>query len=174
MRNYRNKFKGYLADLAAKKPAPGGGSVAALVFCLGRALMEKAIVYSLSKSPQLSRGLKDLKADRAKTFPYIDRDAELFAKVIAAQGKSRIAWLKRSEALTLDLGSACLRAAGSYRAGRSLIKKGILSDFDLGIKLIETALNGSLDSLYANAVMFGKLNLAAAALKKGLKSWPRS
>lgn len=173
MKNYRQNFKTYLTDLGAKKPSPGGGSAAALVFCLGSALMEKAIVYSLDKSPQLSSGLKILKNSRTKIYPYIDLDANLFAKVMSSKGAKRLAWIQKSEGLSIELGQNCFRAAILYRKA-GLIKKGILSDFKLGINLIEAALRGAIDSLHSNSVMFGRLNPKTAILEKGLKTWPKS
>jgi hypothetical protein len=173
MKNYRQNFKNYLTDLGAKKPSPGGGSVAALVFCLGSALMEKAIVYSLDKSPQLTTDLKILKTSRAKIYPYIDLDAKLFTKVMANKGAKRLIFIKKSEDLSIELGQNCLKAALLYRKA-SLIKKGILSDFKLGINLIEAALRGAIDSLYSNSAMFGKLNPKTEILEKGLKTWPKS
>lgn len=173
MKKYRQDFKIYLKDLGAKKPSPGGGSASALVFCLGSALMEKAIVYSLDKSPQLTSSLKILKSARAKIYLYIDLDAELFAKVMANKGAKRLVWIKKSEGLSIDLGQHCLKAALLYRKA-GLIKKGILSDYKLGLNLIEAGLKGAIDSLYSNSAMFGKLNPKTAILEKGLKIWPKS
>jgi hypothetical protein len=135
--------------------------------------MEKAIVYSLDKSPQLSSGLKILKNSRTKIYSYIDLDANLFAKVMSSKGAKRLAWIQKSEGLSIELGQNCLRAAILYRKA-GLIKKGILSDFKLGINLIEAALRGAIDSLYSNSAMFGRLNPKTAILEKGLKTWPKS
>ncbi len=40
----------YIEDLAAKMPAPGGGSAACLVSCLGISLLEMAVNFTLGKN----------------------------------------------------------------------------------------------------------------------------
>ena len=47
---YRNQsIKKYLDDLAAKKPAPGGGSAAALAGAVGVALLSRAVNFTVGK-----------------------------------------------------------------------------------------------------------------------------
>lgn len=47
---YNKTLKKYIEDLAAKMPAPGGGSAACLVSCLGISLLEMTVNFTLGKS----------------------------------------------------------------------------------------------------------------------------
>jgi formiminotetrahydrofolate cyclodeaminase len=61
VRMYKNgPLEKYILDLAAKKPAPGGGSAACLVSCLGISLLEMVVNYTLGKSAyeKYGKGLK--------------------------------------------------------------------------------------------------------------------
>jgi len=96
MKNYRKNFKSYFSDLAKLKPSPGGGSAICLSFCLSVALIEKAVNYSIStrlktakdkaKNKRLKSGLKILAGLRTKIYPYIDKDAVIFKKIMSSYG----------------------------------------------------------------------------------------
>lgn len=60
--SYRNHtLKRYLDDLAAKLPAPGGGSAAALGAALGAALVSMVVNFTIGK-PRYAQYDKELKA----------------------------------------------------------------------------------------------------------------
>jgi len=176
MKNYRAEFKPYLQDLAKRKPSPGGGSVTALSFCLGISLLEKAINYSLPKvgvhsCMPLQKGLVVLKRLKNKIYPGIDRDAEIFAKIMAHQGARRLKFIRQSEAMVVGLGRASQQAFLVAKALKSGIKKGIISDYFIGLELIKLAFFGCVANLEANARMFGRKNRRIAAFKKVLRKW---
>ncbi len=77
-------LKQYLDDLAAKLPAPGGGSAAALTAGLGQALASMAINFTLGK-PKYAEFEKDLVLDlerserlRREFLDLVDRDVEAY------------------------------------------------------------------------------------------------
>ena len=58
---YRDStLKQYLEDLAAKKPAPGGGSAAALTAAMGASLISMVINFTLGK-PKYAKYESELK-----------------------------------------------------------------------------------------------------------------
>src|SRR3989338_1210966 len=82
-------LKGYLDDLAAKKPAPGGGSAAALAACIGVALLEMVVNYTVGSekykkvADRFKKILKSLQDARAKLEIFIDEDAVVYDKLRA-------------------------------------------------------------------------------------------
>ncbi len=74
----------YLDDLAAKLPAPGGGSAAALTAALGQALASMVINFTLGK-PKYSEFQKELTLDleiserlRREFLGLVDRDVQAY------------------------------------------------------------------------------------------------
>ena len=169
MKNYRGQFKGYLDDLAKRKPSPGGGSVAALSICLGLSLIEKAVIYSLT--PKLKRQLSSLRSLRKKILPYIDRDGYLFGKIMGSIGKERAQFIKESEKLIVDIAKSCEKTFLLVKEIKSGIKQCIMSDCDIGLSLVKTALLGCILNLEANSKMFGKKNKNINSFKRSLKKW---
>ena len=158
MKSYRRNFKGYLADLAKKIPAPGGGSAICLSFCLGVSLIEKAINYSLNKEKKLSRYLNKLRDLKAKIYPFIDLDGKLFEQILGAKGKKKEYFLKQSENIIIDTAQACLRLFSLAKQVEFGIKKSIISDFHIGGEFVKLALKGCVLNLEANRKIFGKSN----------------
>lgn len=169
MNNYRKGFKKYLDDLGKPKPAPGGGSVVCLIFCTGISLIEKAINFS---SPaNFKKQLKKLQAIRKRIYFYIDRDGYLFDKIIVSRGKARTRAIKSSESLVIDLGQASLEVFFLAKEVKSGIKKGIISDFNIGLECAKIALLGCICNLDANEKMFGVKSEFINSFKKSLKKW---
>lgn len=170
--SYRKLFKRYLDDLSKKSSAPGGGSAASLVFSLGVSLMEMAVNFSINKAPgrRLNKYISFLKKMKTKVFSYIDLDADIFKQALKAKGKTRKDSLRRLNRITFDLGSSCIKILTYSADIRGLIKKGIVSDFDIGIKCVRVALFASVKNMEANSKFFGIKNDAKARyLKKYLK-----
>jgi methenyltetrahydrofolate cyclohydrolase len=77
-------IKQYLDDLAAKLPAPGGGSAAALTAGLGQALVSMVINFTLGKpkykefEPYLTLELGKSEMLRREFLDLVDRDVEAY------------------------------------------------------------------------------------------------
>ena len=82
---YRDSsLKLYLDDLAAKLPAPGGGSAAALTAALGQALVSMVINFTLGKvkyaqfEKDLTIELEKSEKLRREFLDLVDRDVEAY------------------------------------------------------------------------------------------------
>lgn len=154
MTNYRKEVKKYLTDLRKKGWQPGGGSAAALAFCLGVSLLIKSIRHS-QQSGAGKEKIKQLISLSNKVFPCIDRDGKYFSELIASKGKKREYNLKRTEKLTAEIIAAAQTASKLAKEAEPDIKKSIQSDFCLGQKFIEIAVLGVKLNSQANLKYFG-------------------
>ena len=117
MKEYRQEFKEYLEDIAKKTPHPGGGSCAALNFCMGISLIRMALTYSGVMSSKLTSELEELNRE---VFPFIDEDGNLFALLVKAKDElTKNGLLQKVQALTVTIGNNCgkiERLAGEINA----------------------------------------------------------
>ena len=103
----------YLADLAAKKPAPGGGSVAALFGALGSALVSMVCNYTIGKEKfkavedEIEKILADAEELRSTFQSLVDLDIESYGRVSQAyklpKGAEREAAVKETLLKSLDV-----------------------------------------------------------------------
>jgi len=91
MENYLEQpLSAYLADAAAKKPTPGGGSVAALAGALATTMASMAANFTAGKEQfrgvesQIQTDLRLLEEARRKFLDLMHRDMEAYATVMAA------------------------------------------------------------------------------------------
>lgn len=162
---YRRRFRKYISDLSARKPAPGGGSAVCLSFCLGISLIQKAINYSSDKDGRLKIKNNRIRAERYITaldklkenvFLYIDLDGQIFSKLMQSAAEARKQAVKESQTLLVDTGKASLKAFSLAKEIESGIKKSIISDFFIGLEYIKLTLLGCIANLEANASIFGQ------------------
>ena len=84
------KFQDYLDDLAAKKPAPGGGSAAAAAGALGVSLLSMVANFTIGKEKykdveaEIQQILDTAEKSRAELQKLIDEDVAAYQKVSAA------------------------------------------------------------------------------------------
>ncbi|MCK4912336.1 MAG: cyclodeaminase/cyclohydrolase family protein [Candidatus Omnitrophica bacterium] len=169
MKCYRSSFKKYLDDLGKRKPAPGGGSAVALIFCTGISLIEKAIRYS--SLDKFKKQLEKLQILKKKIYLNIDKDSLIFAKIMSSKGTKRAQLVKQGESLIVDLGQTSLKVFSLAKEIESGIKKNIISDFNIGLECAKVSLLGSILNLEANEKMFGKESKFTDLFKKSLKKW---
>ena len=87
---YQDTLKKYLDDLAAKLPAPGGGSAAALTAATGAALISMVCNFTVGKEKYKSveDQIKDLLSSsetlREKLMSLVDEDVAAYKKVSSA------------------------------------------------------------------------------------------
>ncbi|MFA4991676.1 MAG: cyclodeaminase/cyclohydrolase family protein [Candidatus Omnitrophota bacterium] len=83
-------IKEYLGDLAAKLPAPGGGSASALSGAAGIALLEMVCNFTVGNKKykeseeDIARHLVSLRALREAFSALIDEDAEVYSRISEA------------------------------------------------------------------------------------------
>jgi len=129
----------YLDDLAAKLPAPGGGSAAALTAALGQALISMVINFTLGK-PKYSAYQDELVAELKKSedlrrefLSLVDRDVEAYNSKDSRK------------ALAIPLRAARLSYEG-IKIIPELVKKGninLISDVVSAGQLLEAAFNAA-------------------------------
>ena len=87
---YQDNLKKYLDDLASKKPAPGGGSAAALTAATGAALISMVANFTIGKEKyktaeeQIKEALSSSEAIREKLMSLVDEDVAAYKKVSQA------------------------------------------------------------------------------------------
>lgn len=83
-------IRDYVADLAAKKPAPGGGSAVALCATLGVSLLEMSCNYTIGNEmfkehrARIGQVLKELTSARDRLNQLLDEDVAAYSKVAGA------------------------------------------------------------------------------------------
>ncbi|MCM8780502.1 MAG: cyclodeaminase/cyclohydrolase family protein [Candidatus Omnitrophica bacterium] len=133
---YQNEtLKRYLEDLAARLPAPGGGSAAALTASLGAALISMVINFTLGKPRHtkytdfLNTALKESERFRKRFLELVDLD------VVAYRSKD----FGKSLDVPLEVARLCFK---SIKLCPHLIKKGnlnLISDVAVAAVLLESA-----------------------------------
>lgn len=147
MIGYRlNNLKKYLDDLAAKLPAPGGGSAAALTGSLGASLISMVINFSIGK-PRYARYEKFLNATLKKSEKLRKRLLDLVDLDVRAY-KSKD--LKESLAIPLEVARLCLEG---IKLCPELIKKGnvnLISDVGVAAVFLEAAFTSAVFNVDIN------------------------
>ena len=147
-------LKKYLDDLAAKLPAPGGGSAAAASAALGAALISMVVNFTLGKAKyaeyekELNKILKNSEKLRKEFLSLLDLDVSAY--------KSK----NIRDALGVPF-MVCRLCAQGIKLCHPLIKKGnlnLISDVGVAAALLEAAFS----SAYLNV----EINLRALGDKK--------
>ena len=166
---YREGFKGYLDDLASRKPAPGGGSGAALVGACGAALLSMVANFTIGKEKykgveaEIKEALASSEKYRKELAELADKDVEAYqglsaaytmpkesdeekAKRSGAIQKALIAALK----VPLETARACFEAA---KLCRTLLDKGnvnLVSDVGVGAEFLASGYKAALLNVEIN------------------------
>jgi len=152
----------YLDDLAAKLPAPGGGSVVALVAALGAGLLSMVSNFTLGKEKyrenqeEIEKILKRSEQLRKKLTELVDEDVRLYGEVSHAYklpgstGKEKGMRSKTIERAYKHALTVPLEVAGCCRQGLDLARRlvdignmRLVSDVGVAAGLLEAALKGA-------------------------------
>ncbi len=159
LKMYRdNTLKNYLDDLAAKLPAPGGGSAAAMTAAMACALISMVVNFTLGK-PKYAKYENELKKILEKSEKLREEFLELVdLDVLAYKSKD----LEKALNIPLRVCRLCLEA---LRLCPALINKG-------NVNLIsDTAVAGVfLESAFAAAYFNVEINLKLMGDKKLTKN----
>jgi formiminotetrahydrofolate cyclodeaminase len=176
MKNYRKKIKPYLDDLTKKGLGLGGGSAGALAFCLGCSLIVKSINHTKAKNNskvnknKLNNRLVKITRFKKEIYPYIDKDGQLFSKMIKSKGQDRKKYFKKVTQLLKTLARASQKVFLLAKELDFDIKKGIKSDFNLGLEFIKLSLLSAILNLEDNNKMSGKKDNYIKILKNNFKN----
>ena len=163
------KIADFLESVSATNPVPGGGSVAALAGALAAALGRMAIGFTLQKKRfeshqtklQEFRGL--LEDSLAELRQAIDRDAQAYAQVVAAQQlpkstepEKQIREQRLQEALRsatdvpMQVAELASRVMQSLLDLRPITNPHVASDLNVGFWMALAAAEGALDNVLIN------------------------
>lgn len=111
---------------------------------------------------------------RSKIQPFIDLDSELFGRIMREKNpEKRAEFIRESERLIVTLGLSCKGVFLLAKQAKAGIKKGILSDFSIGLECVRVAMTGCLANLEANCAMFGRQSKYIRIFRDDLKKWPK-
>lgn len=165
-------LKRYLDDLAAKMPAPGGGSAAALTAALGVSLISMVVNFTLGK-PKYERYERELKA-------ILDKSENLRQEFLNLVDLDVIAYKSKNLRDALDIPfMGCRLVFESIKLCPALINKGninLISDVGVAAVLLESAFVSacfnveinlkSLDDRKLTQAIRRELSLKAKIIKK--------
>jgi formiminotetrahydrofolate cyclodeaminase len=158
----------FAAELASKKPVPGGGGAAALTASLGTALNTMVGNFSMGKKKFID--CKEKHEDlinkgeilRERLVALVDKDAELFeplSKAYTMPSKTDDEKKQKSEVLQKCLKVACTapmetleltyQALLLHQEIQEISSKNIISDVGVGVQCLKAALN----SAYLNVLI---------------------
>ena len=143
---YNKSLKKYLDDLAARLPAPGGGSAAALVACSATALISMVINFTIGKpkyamyKTDLRKMLSKSEGMRKQLLNLVDLD------VLAFKSKD----IKKAISVPRQICKLCFEA---MQLCYPLIKKGninLISDVGVAAVLLEAGFSSALFNIKIN------------------------
>ncbi len=175
MLGYRKSLKTYLDDLAARKPAPGGGSAAALAGALGCALLSMACNYTIGKEKYKSqelkiRGiLKQAERLRKRFLALVDLDVQAYYKVFKSQKGNPKIYQKNLIAATRVPLEIALLAVKSYKFCPVLIKRAnkyLISDVYIAKELLKSCFKSAQFNVIINFLHIKDKRFIVQAKKK--------
>ena len=143
----QRSIKEYLDDLAARTPAPGGGSASALAGALGCALLSMSCNFTLGKEkykdvePRIKQALKQSEGLRKRLLALVDLDVKAYYKVFnSRKGKPDVYQKNLISATNVPL-EICRLAVSGYKLCPLLTKianKYLISDVRAGKELLKS------------------------------------
>jgi len=180
----QGSIRKYLNDLAAKKPAPGGGSAAALEAATGCALMSMVLNFTISNrryagvKKKAQRALKRSEELRKTLSKLIDEDVRAYARLSKGFRKLK----KNSPGLQRLYKDACnvpydicrLVNEGMDLCGELVLfgNKNLITDAAIAALMLESAFFGAKLNAYINLTHIddkgyaGKLDKVLSVLEK--------
>lgn len=166
---YGNELKRYLDDLAGKKPAPGGGSAAALAAAIGVGLISMVANFTVGKEryrdveEEMKEILSSAEVLRERLLKLVDEDVAAYKRLSEAYKlpkENNEAKRKREQAIQRGLKEAlscpfeiCKCCLSASRLCPMMTEKGninLLSDVGVAILLLEAAFESALVNVDIN------------------------
>jgi formiminotetrahydrofolate cyclodeaminase len=161
--SYKNKtLTKYLDDLAAKFPAPGGGSAAALTAALGASLISMVVNFSLGK-PKYAKYEKELRQ-------VLSKSENLRTEFLNLVDLDVIAYQSKNIRDTLDVPfMVCRLCLEGAKLCPALITKGnvnLISDVAVAAILLESAFSSAYFNVEINLKTLGDKKLSKVIRKE--------
>jgi len=155
-------LKQYVDNLAAKLPAPGGGSAAALTACLGASLISMVINFTLGK-PKYAQYENELKE-------YLAKSEQLRNALLNLVDLDIVAYTSKNIRDSLDIPfMVCRLCHEGIKLCPPLIKKGnvnLISDVAVAAILLESSFSSAYFNVQINLKLLGDKKLALAMNKE--------
>ncbi len=152
----------YLDDLAAKLPAPGGGSAAALTAALGASLISMVVNFTIGK-PKYARFEKELKT-------ILEKSEKLRQEFLRLVDLDVVAYESKNIRDTLDVPfMVCRLCSEGIRLCPPLVTKGnvnLISDVAVAAILLEAAFSSAYYNVEINLKSLGNKKLTKAIRKE--------
>jgi formiminotetrahydrofolate cyclodeaminase len=133
-------IEGFLGELAARKPTPGGGSVAALSGALAAGLIAMAAAFSQNEeSVEQARTLMNTLAE------LVDRDAQAFASRDLKEATQVPLQTAKHSYAVLKLASSLLEVCNPK----------VITDVGVAAKMAEAAVKGAMLNVEVNLASIG-------------------
>ncbi len=163
-------IKNYLNDLAAKMPAPGGGSAAALGAAMAASLVAMACEFTLGKK-EYKKHDRIIKIVLSRSIAMRKRLAELVDEDIKA-------YSVRDAKLSIQIpAEVCFLSHGVMALAQEVMDKGnkrLVTDAGLALLLAEASFSGALSYVEVNIAALKKKNSVNVKLLKKVKALRKS
>lgn len=153
-------IKRYVDDLAAKLPAPGGGSAAALTSTLGVSLILMVLNYTVGKEKykkfeaELNPELATAKELKKKLSILVDKDVEAYKRVSATfsseDGTIKEKSLKDAVGVPIEICNLSYEALKICRNVMDKTNKNLITDIAVAAEFLEAAYNSALFNIKIN------------------------
>jgi formiminotetrahydrofolate cyclodeaminase len=153
-------IKRYVDDLAAKLPAPGGGSAAALTGTLGISLILMVLNYTVGKEKYkkfeaaLNPALETAKELKKKLSLLVDKDVEAYKRVSATfnseDGTIKEKSLKDAAGVPIEICNCSYEALKICKNIMDKTNKNLITDIAVAAEFLEAAYNSALFNIKIN------------------------
>lgn len=151
--------KEYVQTLASKKPAPGGGSAAALTGALGSSLIGMSAQYSVGKSEsvvvnrKINAIINQAGVIQKRFIELVDLDAQAYANLVKAKKQDKRTYakaLKEANAIPKEIVKLSMKAVEltSYLAEHG--NKYLLSDVEAAAHMLLASCSSAKAMIEAN------------------------
>lgn len=153
----------FTARLAARTPAPGGGSAAAAAGAMGAALAEMVTSYSGGgDEPQLAEAMGRFSEARRRFLELVEEDAQAYLDTVGARraakaepgGTTESAWtaaIRRAAEVPLETARLARRCSLELEALGHRMRPYMKSDWSTALALLSTARDGGVANVLINA-----------------------
>jgi len=147
-------MKKFLADLASKKPAPGGGSASALAGAMAAGLVNKVCLLTIGKDKykKVEKQFNELKQESTKLqkdlLALVEEDKKAYLEVVKTKGSQKATKKAAEVPLATAKKSLMVLKMAGYVAEHG--NQNLRSDAFCALELATAAVYGALENVRAN------------------------
>lgn len=150
-------MKQFLTDLSSKKPAPGGGSAAAMSGAMAAALVKKVAQLTIGKEKYANVENEFLKIEkeaeelRKRLMELVEEDTQAFMEVIKTKNSQEA--IKKAAEVPLETAKNSLKVLKIATYSSSKGNQNLRSDAFCAIELATAAIYGALENVRINLTL---------------------